>query len=174
MHTGPDRTADVAMRCSTGWCASAAWCCSLRSKLRSRGGSPAPCVMTKAEAHLTPRTAQPFSLALDLPATRLCAVPLVPDCRLRCHHHCRQRPPRTASLPTIPGFGLTSRHDGVAALRRQVGAAVTNAVLQRLYFSGQARRDHQHRWRRDARARYRCARSGTSSSGALSSGAAEN
>ena len=37
-----------------GWCLSAARCCSLRLELRSRGGSPAPCVMTNAGAHLTP------------------------------------------------------------------------------------------------------------------------
>ena len=41
----------------TGWCSSAARCCSLQSQLRSRGGSPAPYVMT--DAGMTPRSARP-------------------------------------------------------------------------------------------------------------------
>jgi hypothetical protein len=49
-------------------------CCSLRSKLRSPGGSPTPCAMTEAGAHLmTPRGTQPCFLAFDLrrdPASR--------------------------------------------------------------------------------------------------------
>jgi hypothetical protein len=50
-----DRTALRGHAAFAGWCSSAARCCSLRSKLRSPGGSPAPCVLTKGGAHLTPQ-----------------------------------------------------------------------------------------------------------------------
>jgi hypothetical protein len=40
----PDRTTRRGHAAFAGWCSSVARCCSLRSKLRSRGGSPAPCV----------------------------------------------------------------------------------------------------------------------------------
>jgi hypothetical protein len=39
----PDRTARRGHAAFAGWCSSAARCCSLRSQLRSRGGSPTPC-----------------------------------------------------------------------------------------------------------------------------------
>jgi len=52
----PDLTARRGHAAFAGWCWRVARCCSLRSELRSRGGSPAPCAMIKAGAHLTPRT----------------------------------------------------------------------------------------------------------------------
>jgi hypothetical protein len=62
----PDRTARRGHAAFAGWCSSVAWSCSLRSELRSRGGSLAPCVMTKAGVHLTPRSTEPCSPAFDL------------------------------------------------------------------------------------------------------------
>jgi hypothetical protein len=38
----PDQTARRGHAAFAGWCSSAARCCSLRSQLRSRGGSPTP------------------------------------------------------------------------------------------------------------------------------------
>ena len=61
----PDRTARRGDTAFVGWCWSAARCCSLRSELRSSGGSPTPCGRTKAGAPLTPRSTQPLPPASD-------------------------------------------------------------------------------------------------------------
>jgi hypothetical protein len=65
-----DRTARRGHAAFTGWCPSAAWCCSLRSKLRS------------VQRPLTLRSGQACSPADDLRSDQLRTVLLVPGC---CH-----------------------------------------------------------------------------------------
>jgi hypothetical protein len=86
----PDRLARRGHPVFAEWCLSAAWCCSLRSKLRSRDGNRSCSKMIKMGVLLTPRSTQPLRPALDLLRNRHCAVLLVVGCRLRCYYHCRQ------------------------------------------------------------------------------------
>ena len=50
----PDRIAQRGHAAFARWCPGAARCCSLGSQLRSPSSSPAPCVMIKAGASVTP------------------------------------------------------------------------------------------------------------------------
>lgn len=67
---------------------SAAGCCSLRSQLRSPGGSLAPCVMTQVGAHDPQK--QATLTTIDLHHSPALHGALVLGCRLRCRHRCRQ------------------------------------------------------------------------------------
>jgi hypothetical protein len=80
----PDRTARRGHATFAKWCPSAGRCCSLRSKLRSRGGNPAPCAMTTAGTHLITPGAR--NSVPSLRSARRCgfrSVLLTPGCRLK-------------------------------------------------------------------------------------------
>jgi hypothetical protein len=62
----PDRIARRGHAAFAGWCPRAAWCCSLRSQLRSRSGNPALCAYDQGRSPLTPTSAQPCLPAFDL------------------------------------------------------------------------------------------------------------
>jgi hypothetical protein len=64
---------DVGHGAFAGWCWSAPVCFSLRSDLRSYGGSPGPYVMTTAGVRVAPKHAT-FPLTIDLCRSLLCTV----------------------------------------------------------------------------------------------------